>query len=82
MGLCRSGRVEGRGARSALADQGGEIDERRGGLVQQDQPGQGAGGDADRGEGGQPRMDGIEEYLVKKGFSDIKEITGFINRPD
>jgi dihydroorotate dehydrogenase (NAD+) catalytic subunit len=27
-------------------------------------------------------LDGIEEYLVKKGFSDIKEITGFINRPD
>ena len=27
-------------------------------------------------------LDGIEEYLVKKGFSDIKDITGFINRPD
>jgi dihydroorotate dehydrogenase (NAD+) catalytic subunit len=27
-------------------------------------------------------LDGIEEFLVKKGFSDIKEITGFINRPD
>jgi dihydroorotate dehydrogenase (NAD+) catalytic subunit len=26
-------------------------------------------------------LDGIEEYLVKKGFSDIKEITGFINHP-
>jgi dihydroorotate dehydrogenase (NAD+) catalytic subunit len=27
-------------------------------------------------------LNGIEEYLVKKGFSDIKEITGFINRHD
>jgi dihydroorotate dehydrogenase (NAD+) catalytic subunit len=26
-------------------------------------------------------LDGIEEYLVQNGFSDIKEITGFINRP-
>jgi dihydroorotate dehydrogenase (NAD+) catalytic subunit len=25
-------------------------------------------------------LDGISEYLVRKGFSDIKEITGYINR--
>ena len=26
-------------------------------------------------------LEGIENYLVKKGFSDIKEIVGYINRP-
>jgi dihydroorotate dehydrogenase (NAD+) catalytic subunit len=25
-------------------------------------------------------LEGIEAYMIKKGFSDIKEITGFINR--
>ena len=25
-------------------------------------------------------LDGIENYLIKKGFSDIKEIIGYINR--
>jgi dihydroorotate dehydrogenase (NAD+) catalytic subunit len=26
-------------------------------------------------------LEGIQDYLVKKGFSDIKEIVGYINRP-
>jgi dihydroorotate dehydrogenase (NAD+) catalytic subunit len=26
-------------------------------------------------------LEGIENYLVKKGFSDIKDITGILNRP-
>jgi dihydroorotate dehydrogenase (NAD+) catalytic subunit len=26
-------------------------------------------------------LEGIESYLVKKGFSDIKDITGYLNRP-
>jgi dihydroorotate dehydrogenase (NAD+) catalytic subunit len=25
-------------------------------------------------------LEGIEKYLIEKGFSDIKEITGYINR--
>jgi dihydroorotate dehydrogenase (NAD+) catalytic subunit len=27
-------------------------------------------------------LEGIENYLVKKGYSDIKDIVGYINRPD
>lgn len=27
-------------------------------------------------------LEGIEDYLIKKEFSDIKEIVGYINRPD
>jgi dihydroorotate dehydrogenase (NAD+) catalytic subunit len=27
-------------------------------------------------------LEGIEDYLVKKGHSDIKEIVGYINRSD
>jgi dihydroorotate dehydrogenase (NAD+) catalytic subunit len=27
-------------------------------------------------------LEGIEKYLMKKGFSDVKEITGYINRKD
>jgi dihydroorotate dehydrogenase (NAD+) catalytic subunit len=26
-------------------------------------------------------VDGIEEYLINKGYSDIRDITGYINRP-
>jgi dihydroorotate dehydrogenase (NAD+) catalytic subunit len=26
-------------------------------------------------------LDGIEEYLIKKGFSDIHDIVGYINKP-
>jgi dihydroorotate dehydrogenase (NAD+) catalytic subunit len=26
-------------------------------------------------------LDGIKEYLIKKGYSDIREIIGYINKP-
>jgi dihydroorotate dehydrogenase (NAD+) catalytic subunit len=26
-------------------------------------------------------LDGIKEYLIKKGYSDISEIIGYINKP-
>jgi dihydroorotate dehydrogenase (NAD+) catalytic subunit len=27
-------------------------------------------------------LNGIEKYLINKGFSDIKEIVGYLNRPN